>query len=62
MLGSISRNLKIFIFKRWLSFLKENYKNDNWGEFLDFYKFTLYMNYDNFLKMAFPMMSIYVKI
>ena len=38
-----------------------SHENDNQDEFLDFYKFTLYMNFANFLKMAIPMMAIYVK-
>ena len=50
--------LKKIIFKPKLPFWR---KNDNKGEFSDFYKFTLYMNFANFLKMAFPMMAIYVK-
>ena len=43
--GWISRNFKSFNFKPKLSFLRENHKNDNWGQFLDFYEFTLYMNF-----------------
>ena len=43
MTPEIPRNLKIFIFKPKLSFLRENYKNYNWGEFWDINEFTLYM-------------------
>ena len=39
-IGWISRNFKILILKPKLSFLEENYKNDNKGEFLDQREFT----------------------
>ena len=42
-IGWVPRNFKIFIFKPKLSFLREKHKNDQWNEFLDFYKFTLYL-------------------
>ena len=42
-LGSIPRiHFKIFIFKPKWSFLRENHKNDKYGEFPDFYEYTLY--------------------
>ena len=53
------RNFKIFILKSKLSFLRENHKNDNSDEFPDFYEFTLYMNFANFLKMTIQMMAIF---
>ena len=37
----IPRNFKIFISKPKLSFLNENHKNDNYGEFSDFYKLII---------------------
>jgi len=49
-LGWIPRNFKTFIFKPNLSLLRKNYKNDNKGEFLDFYEFILYMIRPIFLK------------
>ena len=43
-LGWIRQKIfKIFIFNPKLSFLSENHKNDNQGEFLDLDEFTLYM-------------------
>ena len=56
-LGWSPRNFKTFIFKPKLSFLMENYKNDNQGEFIVFYELTLYMI---FLKMVIPIMTIFV--
>ena len=39
----------------------KNHKNDNKGEFLNFYEFTLYMILAIFLAKAIPMMTIFVK-
>ena len=47
-LGRFPRNFKTLIFKPKLSFLMKSHKNDNKDEFLDFYKFTLYMIFKNF--------------
>ena len=49
-LGWIPRNFKIFIFEPKLSFLRENDKNDRYVEFQDFYEWTLYMIFANFVK------------
>ena len=61
-LGWISRNFKAIIFLPNLSFLRKNHKNYNKGEFLDFYEFTLFMIFAIFLKMAIPIMAVFVKI
>ena len=45
----------IFIF-----FLK-NHNNDNWVEFSDFNELTLYMFFEIFVKMAVPIMAIFIK-
>ena len=44
-----------------MSFLKEKHKNNNQGDFLDFYEFILYMIFSMFLKMANPIMTIFMK-
>ena len=41
-----SEKLQNFHFKPKLSFLRENHKSDNKGEFPDFYKFTLFMVFE----------------
>ena len=48
----IPRNFKIFILKPKLSLLTKHHKNDNQGEFPDFYEFNLYLNFANFMKMV----------
>ena len=40
--------------------MRENDKNDNWGELSDFYAFTLYMNFVNFQRMT-ALVVIYVE-
>ena len=49
-LAEFRENYKTFNFEPKLSFLRENHKNNNKGEFLDFYEFTLYMFLKVFLK------------
>ena len=41
--GWSPRTFKNFDFKPKLSFFRENHENDHWGEFSDFYEFTLCM-------------------
>ena len=50
----IPRYFKTFIFMPKMSFFKENHKNVNSGELLDFYEFTLYMIFAFFLKKSIP--------
>ena len=47
-LGRFPRNFKTLNFKPKLLFLMKNHKNDNKGEFLNFYEFTLYMIFEFF--------------
>ena len=44
-----------------MRFLKENLKNNNKGEFSDYYEFTLSMIFVIFLKIAIPTMAVFVE-
>ena len=57
-----SEKFQNFHFKPKLLLLRVNHKNDNQGKFLDFYEFTLYMNFAIFQKLAIPIMTIFMKI
>ena len=43
-----------------MSFFRKNVKNDDYGEFLDFYEFILYIIFAIFLKIAIPIRAINV--
>ena len=60
-LGLISGNFKILVFDPNLSFLRRNHKNANGSEFPEFYEFTHYMIFAIFLKMAIPIIAIFVE-
>ena len=51
-LGWIPRNFNIFIFEPKLSFLRENHKNDKWGEFPDFFELINIYDFGDFQGMA----------